>query len=202
MKKIFLILCCIPLFCMAQEATTLKVNGRVLHIDKTPVFTGSITLSGTYSSLPSDAISLDQMKEKFFNELQKKGLTASEITENAIGYAMLGYEKEGTIYEIRTNSLDKMLRFTSIKSFGVQRFKSVALIVIDEEENKVLARKALENATLKAKGIAQAMGKKLGKIVRIEDYNNLVNIELEKYLNSDEPAGKRIYELNVVYTLE
>lgn len=202
MKKIFVFLCCIPLFGIAQEAATIKVTGRALHIDKTPTFLGSVTLSGTYSSYPSDAISLDQMKEKFHEELNKNNLSPSDIKENVLGYQMQGFDKEGTIYEIRTDSLDKMLRFLSIKSFGVQQFKNIALITIDEEENRVLAKKALENAALKARGIAQAMGKNLGKVVRIEDHNNLVGIELEKYLSGYEPIGKRIYELNVIYTVE
>ena len=202
MKNIIILLYCLPLLGIAQEVSTIKVTGRAIHLDKTPTFLGSVTLSGTYSSYPSDAISLDQMKEKFLEALQKNKLSLSDIKENKLGYQIQGFDKEGTIYEMRTDSLQKMLRFLSIKSFGVQQFKNIALITIDEKENKVLAKQALENATLKAKGIAEAMGKKLGKIIRVEDYNNLVGVELEKYLSGYEPVGKRIYELNVIFSIE
>ncbi|WP_394747907.1 SIMPL domain-containing protein [Spongiimicrobium salis] len=201
-NTIILLFCCLPLWGISQEVSTIKVTGRAIHLDKTPTFLGSLTLSGTYSSYPSDAISLNQMKEKFNEALQKNGFSLSDIKENQLSYQMQGFEKEGTVYEIRTTSLQKMLQFVNIKSFGVQKFKNLALITIDAEENKILARKALENATLKAKGIAEAMGKKLGKVIRVEDFNNLVGIELENYLSGYEPVGKRIYELNVIYTVE
>jgi len=176
--------------------------GRTMHIDNELNFEGSVSLSATYSSYPSEVISLVQMKSKYNEDLKKNGLSITDLREDKIGYLYMGSDKEGTIYHFETPSLDKFNSFLASKSFGVYRLVSGYSIVISEDEASLAASKAIKNAKEKAQTIAKLANKELGDIVHIED-NNLVNIKLKNQpLYYDSDVGQYIYYINVTFELK
>lgn len=189
--------CCLH----AQEPLTIKVLGRAMHIDSTPDFYGSVTVSGTYSSYPEDAMTLDQMKGKYNNALQKNNLSLDMLTENQTAYIILGHEKEGTIYEYKSSSFEEFSRFLNTKSRGVQRLTYGATVVIEENEAQNLMQDALQNARSKAMVIAKIQGKNHLEIVQVTD-NNQINIPQQVSVYYDQPLGAIRYDIEVIFTLK
>ena len=201
MKKITILLACIPFVCFGQETTTIKVTGRAVHHDKTPIFKGDVTLGATFSNYTSEAISLDQMKEQYDQALKRNGLALSEFKEDPLGYAQLGYDKKGILYQYKTTSIDKFQGFLMSKSFGLQRLDYSYTIIIDTDETILLIAKALEDAKLKAQLIASEIGKKLGSVRNIED-RNILNTEIKKSMYYEQRIGEYSYEIIVIFDLK
>jgi len=203
MKKInhFFIFFLITFLSTAQEASTIKVIGKAIHIDNELNFEGTVSLSANYSSLPSEETSLSQMKSKYNEALKKNGLSIADLKEDQIGYLYLGYDKEGILYHFKTPSLDKFNSFLASKSFGVHRHNYGYSIVISEKEAAIVASKAIKNAKEKAKIIAKSANKELGNIVYIED-NNIFNEKLRNSLYYDSNIGQYIYPITVTFELK
>lgn len=201
MKKILLVLMLFPILGIAQEAMFIKVIGQAIHIDKEPTFKGSVVLSAAFSSYPSEAISLAQMKLKYEEALKNKGISIDDLVERADLYTLMGYEKEGTLYTYATEDLKQFQQFLSATCFGLQRLSYDTAITIDAKERTKLIAEAIENARLTATMTAKEMGKSLGPVMRIED-NNRVNTEIRKGLYYDQNIGEHIYELTVEFGLQ
>ncbi|MGC1471605.1 MAG: SIMPL domain-containing protein [Psychroserpens sp.] len=206
MKRIVLIISVLllPFLSIAQQLTTIKVSARAIHIDKSPEFKAIISLSNTYSSLPSEMTTLDILKKQYKEALEEKGFSWSELKENPndFGFENMGRDKEGTLYEYRTKSLDKIIKFLKVKSLGVSLISYVSIITIDDDEATKLSKNALNTATSKATIIANVMGKELGDILEIEDLNSHKGEEIETYLYYDKPAAQYIYILNVIFSVK
>jgi hypothetical protein len=204
MKKIshFLIFSLITFFCAAQETSTIKVNGRAIHIANELNFEGAVSLS-TYSSSPTEAISLSQMKVKYNEVLKKNGLSITDLKEDPIGYLYLGHDKEGVLYHFKTPSLDKFNSFLTSKTFGLQHLNYEYSIMLSEKEVSLLASKAIKNANEKAQIIVKSANKELGNIVHIEDNNHIFNDGLKHHsLYYDSNIGQYIYQITVTFELK
>lgn len=204
MKKTthFFIFFLITFLSTAQETSTIKVIGRAIHIDYELNFEGTVSLSATYSSLPSEAISITQMKFKYNESLKKNGLSIADLKEDPIGYLYMNSDKEGVLYHFKTPSLDKFNSFLASKSFGVYRLNYGYSILISEKEASLIASKAIKNAKEKAQTIARSVNKKLGGIVHIED-NNIFNQKLKNQsLYYDSKVGQYIYLITVTFELK
>ena len=200
MTKIISLFLLIPFFSMSQETNTIKVIGQAIHIDNELNFEGSVSLSATYSSYPTEAISLKELKTKYNEALKKNGLSITNLKEDPTGYIYLRYDKDGLLYHFKTSSIDKFNNFLNSKTFGVRHLDYGYSIVISEKEASLLLAKAIKNAKNKAQLIAKAANKKLGDIVHIED-NNLINTELDQSLYYNWELGKYIYNINVTFKL-
>ena len=183
-----------------QKEGSITVRARAIYKDQKPVFKASVSLSGNYSSFPSEAVSFEQMKVQYDKALQAQGLSLTDLVENHLAYTILGYEKEGTVYEYTTDSLNEFESFLATKSFGVQRLSYGSLSKIDKKKAKQLLHIALTNAKAKAIIIAEAMGKHLGDIILLED-DNLVNAELFKSMFYDQPIAQHWYDIKVTFAL-
>ncbi|MEM7484013.1 MAG: hypothetical protein AAF348_02285 [Bacteroidota bacterium] len=202
MKKIVFLLILSSCFGFGQKPASIQVIGRAVHIDKTPLFKGSITLSAAYSSLPAEAITLPQMKEKYDAALKKNGLSLAQLNEDKFAYEALGYDKEGTIYEFETTSLEEIRKFMKSKSFGVQRLQFDQNIMLDVEEIASLSKKAFENAKEKAEAMVKNIESNLDKVISIQDSRNYLNEEIPKGLYYDKPIGHYQYEIIVTFALK
>ncbi|MBS9461181.1 hypothetical protein KIM67_02070 [Flagellimonas sp. 389] len=202
MKKIVFLLVLVSYFGFSQNPPSIQVIGRAVHIDKTPLFKGSVTLSAAYSSLPSEAITLTQMREKYDAVLKNNGLSLAQLKEDKFAYEALGYDKEGTIYEFETTSLEAFRKFMKSKSFGIQRLQFDQNITLDAEEIALLSKTAFANAKEKANAIVQGMGMNLGKIISVEDNRNYLDEEIPRGLYYDKPIGHYQYEIMVTFALK
>ncbi|MDC6366411.1 MULTISPECIES: SIMPL domain-containing protein [Flavobacteriaceae] len=201
MKCFLIILLFLSYNIQAQEVTSIKVLGSARHLDETPAFYGSVTLSGAYSSYPEDAMTLTQMKEKYDAALQKNGLSLDRLTENPMAYVVLGHEKEGTVYEYKSSSLEEFIKFLDTKSWGVQRLNYGAKVTIDTQEAEKLLKKAIQNAQGKAEVIARIQGKQLGGILQITDKNEINNSQ-HVSMYYDQPLSSIRYDVEVTFSLK
>ncbi len=195
----------LPLLTIAQQSPVLiKVSARAVHIDPSPKFKALVTISGTYSSLPAEMLSLEKLKKQFKEALEEKGIPWSDIKENPndFGYETMSYGKEGTIYAYTTTSVSSMKKFLEIKSLGLQQLNSVSIITIDDDEAKKLSEIALKKAKERALTIAKAMGKQLGDIQEVEDLNNRWGEKVESSLYYDRPAAEYIHMINVIFKVK
>ncbi len=202
MKKIIFFLILISYFGFGQKQPSIQVIGRAVHIDKTPMFKGSVTLSSAYSSLPSETFTLPQMKEKYDTVLKNNGMSLAQLKEDKFAYESLGYDKEGTIYEFETTSLEEFRKFMKSKSFGVQRLQFDQNIILDAEEIASLSKKAFENAKKKAEAMTKDIEVDLGKVISIDDNRNYLDEEITRGLYYDKPLGHFQYEVVVTFALE
>ncbi len=195
---LFLLLCA---YTNAQETATIKVSGTVNYIDPNPLFEAIVSLGTTYSSLPSEAVSLEQMKTNYLEALYKKGLDTLEVKEDSDAYEYLGYEKKGTIYRYETKSLADYQKFMSTKTFGIQRLSYGCSSILDEKMAGELSKKAIANARALAESIAKGMGKKLGEAVQVIDRNE-INYKVFTSLYYDRKPGENIYRVEVAFSLK
>ncbi|WP_430908543.1 SIMPL domain-containing protein [Maribacter sp. 2-571] len=187
-----------------EQPNTIKVSARAIHLDATPLFKATVSLSGTYSSLPPEMVTLEKLKKQYKDALEAKNIAWNDLKENpnVFGYETLRYEKEGTLYEFRTESVDKMKKFLQVKSLGVQVLNYDAIVTVDDDEITQLSKKALSNATERATAIAQAMGKQLGEVKEVEDLNNRWGEEIVSTIYYDRDPGEYIYIINVIFTVK
>jgi len=204
MKHLFYLLwALLPFLGLSQENTTIKVVGRAVHADSSPTYKVTMSLSPAYSSYGSDGMDLEQLKSHYKKALESKGIGWEEIKETPyeFGFETMGYDKEGSVYEFTTTSIEKMRTFLRIKSLGLQRLNTVAVLEIDAKELKKLYEVALKDAKAKAIAIASALDKKIVRILTIED-NQYVGQQVETSIFYDRPVGEYIYSIQVVYEAE
>lgn len=202
MKQIFyILLVLLPLIGVSQNKnTTIKVSGRAVHVDASPTYKATLSLSPAYSTYGADSMSLDELKSHYKETLESNGILWSEIKETPyeFGFETMGYDKAGSVYEFTTTSIEKMRAFLRIKSLGLQRLNIVAVQEIDAEELKKLYEVALKDAKAKAIAIASALDKKIVRILTIED-NQYVGQKVETSIFYDRPVGEYIYGLQVIF---
>lgn len=192
MKKYIIttLLLCFIMFINAQ--TTITVDGVTKHVDKGFFYKASVIVGDTYSN--SDNTTIEEIKTKYKNALKKAGINLNSLTENYNAYVLYGYEKDGTIYHYTTSSYKEIIKFLSVKSFGIRQLSPSAYIQISKEEQNQIFNDALANAKAKAKIMASTMGKKLGEIVLIEDLNRFEN---EIYMGYNYEGFPLTYTYNI-----
>ncbi len=187
----------------AQEAT-IKISTSVTHNDPTPLYKARVTFGSGYSSLPSEVISFENLKQKYLQELDKAGFSGEVLKEtpHGFGYETLGHKKEGIIYEYSTSSLQTMRKFMQIRPVGVESLYVVSIIEIDAKETEQLAQSAIAQAKEKALAVAKAMGKKLGNIIYVEDMVNRWGNTIETSVYYDRPPDEIKYSLDVTFSVK
>nr|WP_288977448.1 SIMPL domain-containing protein [uncultured Allomuricauda sp.] len=203
MKQLLYVLLVVmmPSVMAAQEqSATIKVLARAIHVDSSPTYKATVSISPAYSSYASDGMDFEELRSLYQKALELQGISWKEIKERPyeFGFETMGYDKEGAIYEFSTSSIEKMRTFLTIKSLGLQRLNSVAVIKIDENAAKLLYGKAMEDARKKASLIALTLGKELGDVITVED-NQYLNEQVETSIYYDRPVGEYIYSLQVIF---
>ena len=183
-----------------EQSATITVLARAIHLDSSPTYKATVSISPAYSSYASDGMDFEELRSLYQKALELQGISWKEIKERPyeFGFETMGYDKEGAIYEFSTSSIEKMRTFLTIKSLGLQRLNSVAVIKIDENVAKLLYGKAMENARKKASLIALTLGKELGDVITVED-NQYLNEQVETAIYYDRPVNEYIYSLQVVF---
>ena len=183
-----------------EQSATITVLARAIHVDSSPTYKATVSISPAYSSYASDGMDFEELRSLYQKALELQGISWKEIKERPyeFGFETMGYDKEGAIYEFSTSSIEKMRTFLTIKSLGLQRLNSVAVIKIDENAAKLLYGKAMEDARKKASLIALTLGKELGDVITVED-NQYLNEQVETAIYYDRPVNEYIYSLQVVF---
>ncbi|GMN11708.1 hypothetical protein MTsPCn9_28910 [Croceitalea sp. MTPC9] len=174
MKKIYLILLLLSSFWVQAQnkevqSNTVSVSGKSLVERKTTLYKAKISLNmeQLYYSDPT-CKSLEDLKDKYFKELETYGVDPNELVEKKMEFIAYGYQREGTVFELETTSEEKIKKLAQIKMTGVTvqyQFKSV----IDAEQREKLLKEALVNSKENALRICKAINKKLGDIISVTD---------------------------------
>lgn len=191
---LFLITIC----AMAQTyQNNITVNGSHSY-DIAPEYSSKMIVSMNNVYYDAQTLSLAEITNGYREKLAKAGIASDRVTEDNLHYALLGYEKEGTIFIFKTKSLEEMQKFLSVKSIGVTRSDTTLEFEITDEQMANYAKSAFENAQEKAKAIAEKVGRKIGKAIYISDTNAKKISESVYYGNVKET---RDYYLSVSFEL-
>lgn len=157
---------------MAQNTqNTISVSGN--HVYKVqPELTAKmmISLNNIYYDAPG--MTFPEIKTSYVNNLSKAGIDKRKITEDDLAYAIMGYEKEGTMISFKTKSLEELKTFLGVKSLGVSRSETTMEFTLTDDEMAIYAKLAFDNAKSKAEAIANKIGKTVGKVTAISDSNS------------------------------
>lgn len=184
---------------IAAQDQTNTINTAGYHAFEVPVeFTSKMIVSLSNVYYDTETMDLDGLKATYRDKLSKAGMDISKLKEDRLAYALMGYDKDGTIMTYTTQSLEEMQKFLLVRSLGVSRSDTVMEATLTDAQMADLAVKAIENAQQKAQAIAQKLGRNIGKAVYISDSNaNEINESI--YFGS--PMNKRTYYVNVSFEL-
>ena len=201
MKKIILSIA-ITLITMSTFAQSYQNNITVNGVHTygiAPEYSSKMIVSLTNVYYDVQAITIEEVKSGYFAKLAKIGINGDRLTEDKLHYALMGYEKEGTIFVFKTNSLEEMQKFLSVKALGVSRSDTTLEAQLTDAQISDYSKAAFENAKSKAMAIASKIGRKIGKAIYISDTNANKISESVYYGNAKE---KRDYFISVSFELQ
>lgn len=200
MKKTIILLLSLCFFnsLLGQETqNTINTNGTYEY-DFAPTYTSSMIVSLNNVYYDTQIVSLDELKKTYTDKLKQAGLDTSKLKEDSLSYALMGYEKDGTILTYTTDSLEEMQNFLEVRSMGVSRSETSMKATLTDGQMADYAQKAYENAKQRAEAIAKKIGRSVGKVVYISDGNNP---EINESLYYGNAVKKRTYYLNASFEL-
>jgi len=156
-----------------------------------------VSLNNVYYD--AQTMSQSEIKSGYLAKLAKAGIGSDRLTEDNLYYALLGYEKEGTILVFKTRSLEEMLKFLKVKSIGVSRSDTTFDTELSDEKMAEYAKAAFDSAKSKAEAIALKIGRKIGKAIYISDTNTKKISESMYYGNT--ASESRDYYISVSFEL-
>ncbi len=201
MKK-FLLSMTMLTVCTGIFAQSLKDNISVSGNHKytiAPEYSCKMVVSLNNVYYDSETVSQSEIKSGYLDRLAKVGISSDRIKEDPLHYALLGYEKEGTVLEFKTNSLEEMKKFLLVKAIGVSRSDTTYETELTDAQMAEYAKAAFDNAKKKAEGIAQKLGRKIGPAVYISD-SNLKKISESMYYGNT--SQERDYYISVSFELQ
>lgn len=201
MKK-FLLSMTMLTVCTGIFAQSLKDNISVSGNHKytiAPEYSCKMVVSLNNVYYDSETVSQSEIKSGYLDKLAKVGISSDRIKEDPLHYALLGYEKEGTVLEFKTNSLEEMKKFLLVKAIGVSRSDTTYETELTDAQMAEYAKAAFDNAKKKAEDIAQKLGRKIGPAVYISD-SNLKKISESMYYGNT--SQERDYYISVSFELQ
>ncbi len=182
----------------AQEVpNTIKVSG-VHQYTVAPEYTVKMILSLNNVYYEYERMTFEEIKSNYLEKLEKAGIPANAIKEDALAYALVGYEKEGTILVYKTTSLEMVKKILSVKSIGVTKSDITSKAELSNEQTATYAKAAFEDAKNKAEAIAKKLGRNVGKAVSINDSNYKI---LNESLYYNAALNSKQYGVSVSFEL-
>jgi uncharacterized protein YggE len=181
-----------------NNKNNITVNG-VYNYDITPEYSSKMIVSLTNVYYDVQAVTMAEVKSGYLAKLAKIGINSDRLEEDKLHYALMGYEKEGTIFVFKTKSLEEMQKFLSVKALGVSRSDTTLETQLTQEQISDYSKAAFDNAKSKAMAIASKLGRKIGKAIYISDTNPSKISESMYYGNTKE---KRDYYISVSFELD
>lgn len=194
--SIALILIAMPTFAQ-QSPNNITVNG-VHQYTISPEYKAKMIVSLNNVYYDTQSTNLEEIKSTYMERLTKAGIDVSGIKEDDLGYALLGYEKDGVVLEYTTNSLEMMKTFLSVRSLGVSKSDSNLSVELTDEQMATYAKAAFDNAKSKAEAIAKKVGRSIGKAIYIND-SNYKKLSESMYYAS--PLNTKDYYISVSFEL-
>ena len=174
MKKLGLIV--ILLLSLLSRAQQNQVNNNIVSVAGRATVQREITMYRGKISLNMEQLyytdrsckTLEEFKEKYFKELKANGIDPKELKENKLEFLTYGYQTEGTVFNLETNSQQKIEDLAKIKMTGVTVQFHYKSEIKPGQRAKILGQ-ALEDAKQNAERVCTVAGKTLGNIISITD---------------------------------
>jgi len=184
---------------MAQNyQNNLTVNGSHSY-SIAPEYSSKMIVSLNNVYYDSQTMSMSEVKSGYLDKLAKAGISSDRLTEDDLHYALLGYEKEGTIMVFKTKSLEEMQKFLKVKALGVSRSDTTLDMELTDAQMADYAKAAFDNAKSKANAIASKIGRTIGKAIYLSDTNTKKISESMYYGNAKDT---RDYYISVSFELQ
>ena len=122
------------------------VNG-IFEYPIKPTYYLKMIVSLVNLNFDSPTRNFEEIKNEYMGKLVDEGVMGKDngsITEDDLAYGMMGYEKEGTIIQYETTSLDMVQKFLSVKSDGVVKSDAIFWVNLTEKEMADYSKKAFE----------------------------------------------------------
>lgn len=201
MKKVILsaalMLSSLGLLAQNSYQNNISVNG-VHSYEISPEYSAKMIVSMTNVYYDAQTVSLSEIKSGYLDKLAKVGISSDRLKEDSLHYALMGYDKEGTVYEFKTKSLEEMQKFLSIKSIGVSKSDTTLNAELTDDQMAGYAKSAFDNAKSKAEAIASKIGRKIGKAIYISDSNSK---KIQESLYYGSPTNTKEYYISVSFEL-
>ncbi len=182
----------------AQNTTNqISVNG-IHKFSVKPEYRVSVVISMQNVYYDTENTNVTELKKAFYDKLNKIGISSNRLQENEMKYDLLGYEKDGTIIEFKTTSMEEFQKFLNTKSLGLSKLENNAFSNITVDKMAEYSNAAFADAKKKATAIAQKLGKKLGEVKSYVDNNSL---EIEDSLYYNNTSHKKTYLISVSFEL-
>lgn len=183
---------------LAQKLeNNITVNGSHTY-SIAPEYSSKMIVSMNNVYYDAQAMSFSEVKSGYLDKLAKIGISSDRLEEDNLHYALLGYEKEGTILVFKSNSLDEMEKFLSVKAIGVTRSDTMLETELTEVQMADYAKAAFEDAKNKATKLATKIGRTIGKAIYLNDTNTKKISESVYYSNV---KNERDYYVSVSFEL-
>jgi len=166
--------------------------------DISPQYTTKMVASLTNVYYDAEITCLDDVTLGYYEKLNKAGISRDQISEDQLHYALLGYEKKGTIVVFKSSSLKDTQTFLEVKAPGITRSDTTLDLEFTDAQLAEYSEAAFKNAKGKASAIAAKIGRKIGKAIYINDTNLNKISESMYYANKKET---RAYNISVSFEL-
>jgi len=200
MKKSILIIALLftTMATLAQSYTNnITVNG-IHKYEISPEYSAKMIISMSNVYYDAQTVTMSEVKSGYLDKLAKIGISSDRLKEDDLHYSMMGYDKEGTVIEFKTRSLEEMKKFLMVKSMGITKSDTMLDVELTEAQMADYAKSAFDNAKQKAEAIATKIGRKVGKAIYISD-TNYKKISESMYYGS--PTNSKDYYISVSFEL-
>ncbi|PCE66432.1 SIMPL domain-containing protein [Sediminicola luteus] len=201
MLRILLFVLICPLIGWCQQPTKITVSGQASLIPKDMVYKANMTLSKNLGGSSRDDYEMSNLKDLYTSQLQKQGMALNKLEEFPLDYKLTYSHTEGTKYVFKTRSLEEFNTFLDISSVGLERGYVDIETKISTSEALQLKKAAIDHAHQQAELTAEALGKKLGDIVSIEEVT-AIPINTTHILYFKLPLEGYTHHLSITYTLK
>lgn len=198
------------LFVQQLSAQLPAVNENFIRIvgqAESEVKSQGLELTLTMSEIPPNEYkkvmykSLKDVKQEFYAFMERNNIPKANLQQDVMTGMKTRYKKQATeTYTLKVKDEAAALEFTKTEINGLAITKAEHVYPeYDPQLDETMAISAIEDAKRKANNIAKAIGRKLGKIINIEDKTGSDTKRAQR--NSSQQKKIVNHRLNVTFEL-
>lgn len=185
-----------------QTVDHISTNGIYNYEQKPEYRVKAILGLDNLSYEDAEKFSLQDIKDMFMSKLVDNGIVGTDvcvITEDPFEFALMNYNREGTVLYCKTTSLKIVEKILSVKSEGVFKQDTSWAPKLSTAEMTQYFYHAFEDAKTRAEAIAKSIGRTIGRALSIEDYN--VREGYREMLYTSDILAKKEYHIKVSFEM-
>lgn len=198
---VLLLLSSLSMLTQAQEQNFIRIVGNARLVKKPEAIRLNLKLSeierDEYQKIREKSI--DEIKLELDATLKTMGYSLKDLVEvwrpmQAYGYRQQNFESY--YIDVKNEEDAKQMSKLSIKGLEINKFEYIFPDV--EFDHMALSKQAISDAKRKADALAKHVGKKVGRILSIEDSSNKW---LAPFVSNNKSTHKYQYNLVITYEL-